>query len=263
MPRVRPGREPVADAVHRFDVARSAGIALDLLAQVLDRGVDRALVAGEVVSLRAIDQLNARVHAAGAGRQRERQLVLARRQRRPNRRRRTPRGAPGRSASAQHRSSAAPPAACPPTLSGGAPPGRAPPARGGLAWSGSRRPQVEPCTRCSSLAFAVSIRTATSERLRAAAQLSSPDMSGSTRSKTSSAGRLAAASARPSRPAVAEWTIQPLALEVAACDVHPGLVVDGEDSLVHVRVARRKPQRTDGAARMLAIAAFPTVCRTT
>src|SRR5206468_5196632 len=74
------GAEAVADAVDGLHVARRAGVGLDLAAQVLDVGVDRALVALVVVALHAVDQLEARVHAPGRLGEGDEQAPLRRRE---------------------------------------------------------------------------------------------------------------------------------------------------------------------------------------
>ena len=63
--------------------------------------------------------------------------------------------------------------------------------------------------RSSSLALAVSMRMGTSERLRTSSQISSPETSGSMRSRTMRSGWWRSASASPSRPFAATNTRKP------------------------------------------------------
>src|SRR3954451_22476881 len=68
--------QAVADPADGLDVARRRRVRLEFAAQVLDVRVDSPLVAGEVVPLHAVDQLEARVHAAGILRERQEELDL-------------------------------------------------------------------------------------------------------------------------------------------------------------------------------------------
>src|SRR5512133_2299557 len=63
--------QAIADPVHRLDDGRPVGP--ELVAQVLHVRVDAALVAGELVTAHAVDQLVAGVRPAGHGRQRGQQ----------------------------------------------------------------------------------------------------------------------------------------------------------------------------------------------
>src|SRR5207237_5287803 len=72
--------ELVADTVHRQDVARIAGVGLDLAADVLDVRVNRALEGLDGVSAHRVEELRAREHASRMPRERRQQLKLRRRQ---------------------------------------------------------------------------------------------------------------------------------------------------------------------------------------
>ena len=70
--------EPLDGGDPLAGVAGVGGVRLDLLAQVLHVCVDRALVAFVLVALHVVDQLEARVDAAGIAGERDEQLVLVR-----------------------------------------------------------------------------------------------------------------------------------------------------------------------------------------
>src|SRR5262245_32877269 len=78
-PRQRPNSgigEPVADAVDGQDVAGGAGLGLDLAADVLHVGIDRALVGLDRHAVHRVEQLPAGEHASGFGDQGGQELEL-------------------------------------------------------------------------------------------------------------------------------------------------------------------------------------------
>src|SRR5215470_2343655 len=70
--------EPVAAPEHRLDDLRVALIFLDLAAQVLHVRVDRALVTLELVPTHPVNQLQAGIHPAGHGRDRDQDAPFGR-----------------------------------------------------------------------------------------------------------------------------------------------------------------------------------------
>src|ERR1700694_587218 len=75
------GDEAVADPRNRVDVVRLFGVALDLLAQAVDMGVDRARFDFDFVAPHFAEQLAAAHHLAGLRGQQRQEVELGQRQR--------------------------------------------------------------------------------------------------------------------------------------------------------------------------------------